>query len=133
MYGELVPVGGGDPIPLLKQKLRVGRREGCDIVLRFPNISSHHCLLEIEEGYWFVKDLNSSNGCKVNGKRIMPNLRKRLDPNDVLQIAKHQYEVRYEPHKLGAIGTPPQDEQVEQIFGQSLMQRAGLDKRRPNA
>ena len=37
MYGELVPLGGGDPIPLLKKRLRIGRREGCDIVLNFAN------------------------------------------------------------------------------------------------
>lgn len=130
MFGELVPLGGGDPIPLLKERLRVGRREGCDVVLRFPNISSHHCLLEIEEGYWFVKDLGSSNGVKVNGKRIAPQLRKRVDPGDTLHLAKHGYELKYEPHKLGAVGTPPQDEQADLTFGQSLLQRAGLDKRR---
>ena len=62
MYGELVPLGGGDPIPLLKKKLLVGRRESCDIVLRFGNVSAHHCQLRIESGYWFVKDLNSRNG-----------------------------------------------------------------------
>ena len=35
MYGELVPVGGGDPIPMMKKRLRIGRREGCDIVLNY--------------------------------------------------------------------------------------------------
>lgn len=129
MYGQLNPVGGGDSIPLLKDRLRIGRREGCDIVLRFPNVSSHHCLMEIDEGYWFLKDLNSSNGCKVNGKRIMPGLKKRVDPNDKISFAKHEYVMEYEPHKLGAVGTPPQDEQMEQVFGQTLLQRAGLDRR----
>ena len=47
MYGELVPVGGGDPIPLLKKSLLVGRRESCDIVLRFSNVSAHHCQLTV--------------------------------------------------------------------------------------
>ncbi|MEC7716621.1 MAG: FHA domain-containing protein [Planctomycetota bacterium] len=130
MYGELVPVGGGDPIPLLEQRLRLGRREGCDIVLRYANISSHHGLLEIDEGYWFIKDLNSSNGIKVNGRRIMPGTRKRLDPGDKVTFAKHEFEMAYEPHKLGAVGTPPQDEQLDQVFGQTLLQRAGLDKNR---
>ena len=41
-FGELVPVGGGDPIPLLKKTLLVGRRETCDVVLRFANVSSNH-------------------------------------------------------------------------------------------
>ena len=48
MLGELVPVGGGDPIPLIKEKLLVGRRESCDIVLRFANVSAHHCQLTFE-------------------------------------------------------------------------------------
>src|SRR5207245_361620 len=50
MYGELVPLGGGDAIPLLKKKLVIGRRENCDIVLRFPNISARHCELTLTQG-----------------------------------------------------------------------------------
>ncbi|MEE2639882.1 MAG: FHA domain-containing protein [Planctomycetota bacterium] len=130
MFGELVPLGGGDSIPMLQKKLRVGRREGCDIILAFPNVSSHHCLLEIDEGYWFVKDLKSRNGIKVNNKRIMQGMRKRVDPGDVLRIAKHEFKVEYEPHKNGAYGSPPQDEYTEATFSQSLMERAGLTGRR---
>jgi adenylate cyclase len=52
MYGELIPQGGGDPIPLLKKQLLVGRRESCDIVLRFANVSAHHCQLFVNGGYW---------------------------------------------------------------------------------
>lgn len=39
-YGELIPLGGGDTIPLKKNQLLVGRRESCDIVLRFANVSA---------------------------------------------------------------------------------------------
>ncbi len=126
MYGELVPIGGGDPIPLLQKRLRIGRREGCDIVLNFSNISGHHALMEIEEGYWFIRDLNSRNGIKIDGKRILTGVRRRLDPGMVLQIAKYQYEVQYDPHKLGAYGSPPQDEQLDNFFSSSLLDRAGL-------
>ena len=129
MFGELIPKGGGDPIPLLKKKLRIGRREDCDIVLSFSNISSHHALLEVEEGYWFVKDLNSRNGVKVAGKRIVPNFSKRLDPRVIVALAKHEYELHYEPSKLGAYGSPPQDEQFENLLNQPLLDRAGLNKR----
>jgi len=128
MYGELVPLGGGDPIPMMKKRLRIGRREGCDIVLNYGNVSSHHCLLEIEEGYWFVRDLRSRNGIKVNGKRIMLGSRRRLDPNAELTVAKHKFEVRYNPTELGAYGTPPQDEQLDDLFKDSLLDRAGLKR-----
>ena len=123
MLGELIPVGGGDPIPLLKKKLLVGRRESCDIVLRFPNVSAHHCQLRVDGGYWYVKDMNSRNGCKVNDRRVQE---KRLDPGDTVSVAKHTYEVRYSPVELGAVGPPPTDDSVEDVFSKSLLERAGL-------
>lgn len=86
--------------------------------------------MDIEEGYWFIRDLNSKNGVKFDGKRIMANVRRRLDPGVILSIAKHAYEVNYDPSALGAYGTPPQDEQIETMFTQSLLQRAGLTRRK---
>lgn len=125
MYGELLPMGGGDPIPLLKKNLLVGRRESCDIVLRFSNVSAHHCQLTVTAGYWYVRDLKSRNGIKVNGIRATE---KRLDPGDALTIAKHRYEVRYSPIDLGAVGPPPPDAIDTDIFKKSLLERAGLEQ-----
>ena len=123
MYGELLPVGGGDPIPLLKESLLVGRRESCDIVLRFSNVSAHHCQLTVNNGFWYVQDLNSRNGVKVNGVRVDE---KRIDPGDVLWVAKHGYTVAYSPVDLGAVGPPPPDVTESSVFGKSLLERAGL-------
>ncbi|MGI9516475.1 MAG: FHA domain-containing protein [Pirellulaceae bacterium] len=129
MHGELVPLGGGDPIPLLKKRLRIGRRDGCDIVLNFANISGHHALMEVDEGYWFIKDLRSRNGIKVDGKKILQGLKKRVDPGVVLSLAKHDYELVYDPTELGAYGSPPQDEQLDNLFNKSLLDRAGLERK----
>lgn len=127
MYGELHPLGGGDPIPLLKPTLVVGRRESADIVLRFPNVSSSHCQLSIVDGYWHVKDLGSSNGTKVNGIRVSEH---RVDPGDTLSVAKHDYEVNYEPVRLGATGSPIDRQAGQDAFSRSLLQTAGLESRR---
>ena len=127
MFGELVPLGGGDSIPLLKKSLLVGRRESCDIVLRFSNVSAHHCQLTVTAGYWQVRDLNSRNGIKVNGVRVTD---KRLDPGDILSVAKHKYEVKYSPIELGAVGPPPPDSVESDVFSKSLLERAGLENRR---
>jgi predicted component of type VI protein secretion system len=127
MYGELIPVGGGDPIPLLKKTLLVGRRESCDIVLRFSNVSAHHCQLTVSAGYWHVRDLQSRNGVKVNGVRVTD---KRVDPGDILSVAKHKYEVHYAPMDLGAVGPPPPDVTDVDFFSKSLLERAGLEHRK---
>jgi adenylate cyclase len=125
MFGELIPVGGGDPIPLLKKELVVGRRESCDVVLRFANVSSQHCKLECHGGYWYVRDLNSKNGTRVNGHRISERL---VQPGDILRVAKHQYRVDYSPMDLGAAGPPPADSLPDELLKKSLLERAGLSR-----
>lgn len=117
-----MPQGGGDPIPLLKPKLLIGRRESCDIALRFPNVSSQHCQLEFLNGYWHVRDLGSSNGIKVNGTRVDS---KWLMAGDELSIAKHHYKISYTQMNDGP---PPVDEDVPEM---SLLEKAGLLKRKP--
>ena len=94
MLGQLVPCGGGPPIALLKPHLLVGRHNYCDIALNFATVSGRHCELEFLEGYWFVRDLGSSNGTQVNGVICSA---QRLLPNDVLSLAKHRYSVVYTP------------------------------------
>lgn len=126
-YGMLVPVGGGDPIPLLKDKLLIGRRDSCDIALTFPNVSGQHCRMTVEHGYWFVKDLGSRNGTKVDGKSVV---RKRLDPGCRISFAKHEYRIQYEPQDLGAFGPPPaDDEYLDELIKSSLVDRAGIGRR----
>ncbi len=120
--GELIPCGGGDPIPLLKPRLLVGRRSRCDIALRFPNVSSHHCELEFLDGYWFVRDMNSRNGVKVNDTRCETQW---LMPGDVLSVAKHRYEIVYTP-----VGDAPPPELDEDPFARGLLEKAGLERKR---
>ena len=125
-FGVLTPLSGGDPVPMFKKTLLVGRRESCDIVLRFSNVSAHHCQLECHGGYWYVRDLNSKNGTRVNGVRVTE---KRLDPGDELRVAKHKYRIHYSPIDLGAIGPPPPDHMPTDIMSKSLLERAGLERR----
>ena len=45
-------------------------------------------------------------------------------------IAKHRYELKYSPVDLGAVGPPPPDVSDSDLFGKSLLERAGLDQGR---
>ena len=123
-YGILEPLGGGDPIPLLKDRLIIGRRETCDICLRFANISTQHCELILEQGYWKIRDLQSTNGVKVNGERV---LEKRMYPGDELTISKHRYRLDYVPTTARSVDADV-DDLHEDIMQFSLLERAGLTK-----
>ena len=121
--GELVPIGGGDPIPLTRDILTVGRRPSCDIRLNFQNVSGQHCEFSFVNGYWQVRDLGSTNGVKVNGERTT---RKVLRPGDEVSISAHRYTIRYEPTSGSSLDEALAQE--DNIFGQSLMEKAGLEK-----
>lgn len=118
MLGELNPCGGGDAIPLTQPKLLVGRRSRCDITLRFKNVSSHHCELELKNGYWHIRDLGSTNGVKVNGMRVEA---KCLMPGDEVMISKHAFNIEY---LVDANAAPPEEESP---FQMSLLEKAGLE------
>ena len=120
-HGELVPAGGGDSIPLGRDTLVIGRRDKCDILMPFPNISGMHCELTFNEGYWTVRDLNSTNGIKVNGQRVM---KKLLHPGDELMIGKRKFTIHYEM----PAGRRAMEEVEEDIMSQSLLERAGLER-----
>lgn len=125
--GELVPLGGGEVIPLERESMLVGRRESCDICLKFPNVSSVHCEFSFANGYWMLQDKGSTNGVKVNGTRI--SFKKRLMPGDEIGIAKMKYTLKYElpaNRRMDDI----LDMEEEDIMGQSLLERAGLTKSR---
>lgn len=114
--GKLVPCGGGDPIALLQSPLIVGRRSACDITLRFPDVSSRHCSLSFEDGFWIAEDLQSTNGIRVNGTRVE---RKVLLPEDRISIAGHRFTIHYTPEGTA----PPADDDT---FSKSLLEKIGL-------
>jgi FHA domain-containing protein len=49
----------------------IGRSKDADCVLRDPNVSRHHAeLRRSPQGDWTIADLGSTNGVKVNGRRV---------------------------------------------------------------
>ncbi len=123
-FGQLVPVGGGDTIPLVNEIMTLGRRESCDICLKFQNVSGTHCELSLRNGVWHLRDTNSTNGVKVNGERTR---QRPLRPGDEIEIAKHKYLIQYEIGvgvKVDEVFAEPEDN----VLGPSLLEKAGLEK-----
>ena len=50
--------------------LLVGRSRRCDVVMDDPTISREHAALVLFGRHWFVCDRASTNGTRVNGRRI---------------------------------------------------------------
>jgi hypothetical protein len=127
--GILKPVGGGDPIPLNKVEVIIGRRRSCDVCLDFNNISGKHCQLRLINSVWHVRDLGSTNGTSLNGMPLASE--HSVMPDDELGIASHLFTIDYEPRGpdavLAAHGVG--EEGTEEGHGRrtSLLELAGIE------
>ncbi len=124
--GVMRPVGGGDPIPLKKDELILGRRPTSDVRLDFENISGRHCQLRFVNGVWHVRDLNSSNGTLVNGQKILSE--HGLMPDDELSLAGHTYMIDYDPVAPTSLldANLMLEEELSTSKRRSLMEMAGI-------
>ena len=79
----LQPLGGGSPIPLVAERIVIGRANDADLQIRDSSISGRHCELQFDGAFWWITDLKSRNGTRVNGKSIM---RRQIVDGDVILI-----------------------------------------------
>jgi two-component system, cell cycle response regulator len=73
------------------QQFVIGRRQDCDLVLKYEGVSRQHARLIYDSGAFILEDLGSSNGTLVQGEPIA---RQRLNDGDVLQLGP-MVNVRY--------------------------------------
>ena len=71
--------------PVLKDVIVIGRSEENDLVLPDQSVSRNHARINKIDTGFFLTDLGSFNGTKVNGKSIQST---RLKNNDLIKIGK---------------------------------------------
>lgn len=91
MRFRLVPLEGGNAIELSRDLTVVGRKEDCDLRLDHKSISKFHCVIVKLENTLLLRDLGSTNGTVVNGKKIR---RATLKNNDCLNIANLPFRIQ---------------------------------------
>lgn len=66
-------------------RYRVGRSEGCDVILNHPSVSREHATLFSQKNAWQLRDKLSANGLKVNGENVSD---KTLEANDIITVGE---------------------------------------------
>ena len=109
MPRHLVASSGRPPIHLDRALVVVGRHPDCDARLDSLRVSRWHCCLTEVDGEVWVRDLGSTNGTWIDGRRASSG---RLRIGDVLAIAHLRYrveEVRAERLTMGDHPIAPDD------------------------
>lgn len=117
MPAQLVALTDGPNIVLDRPILLIGRHPECDIHIDSRKISRRHCCIAQVQDYLVVRDLDSTNGVRINGVRVQEG---KLRPGDELSIGNHRYRVEGEqeahppaPAKPPPVQEPRDDEALE--------------------
>jgi len=78
----------------LHSEMSIGRTEGNDLVLNHPSVSRKHARFEPRTESWWIVDLKSTNGVKVNGNLVSES---RVVPGDKISIGSVQLELKPQP------------------------------------
>lgn len=111
---QLVIVKGRSQSAVLKLAdgvTTVGRQDDCELRIKSSQVSRRHCQLFEKKGMLLVKDLGSSNGVFVNGKKIAE--QHVLEPGDEMTIGQ----VTFRVEKIGEV--PPARPVAEPVAAKS--------------
>jgi pSer/pThr/pTyr-binding forkhead associated (FHA) protein len=95
----------GTAYELVGDLITIGRAPDNIIVIRDPSVSSHHAQLHLIGETYRLKDLDSTNGMRVNG---IPTTETALRFDDRIRFGA--VEARYEPDASGSRPLPQLDE-----------------------
>jgi pSer/pThr/pTyr-binding forkhead associated (FHA) protein len=80
--------------PVDKERFVIGRgKTASDLVIKDPNVSRQHALVEWHDGHWYVVDMGSTNGFEVHGTRVQ---RRQVSAGDVITVCNHELEFVFE-------------------------------------
>ncbi|MEZ6016901.1 MAG: FHA domain-containing protein [Planctomycetota bacterium] len=101
---ELVTLEGVRPgiaVPLLKERIELGRHPSNDIPIPSGSVSKRHAALIRLDGAYFIEDLGSTNGVLVNGVRLPVSERRRLYHGDNIRLSDQLFMYR-QSHDVGS-------------------------------
>ncbi len=108
----------GERLTLMKGSLTIGRLPDNDLTIPKESVSRHHARIEAAQGGYWIADLGSRNGSKLNGERFSGESR-WLSNGDTIEIGGEA--LRFLAGEETRIGAGPQ----QPVIGTQVVQLSG--------
>lgn len=92
LSGRVAPEATTQEVPVTATRFTIGRRVGHHLCLTNPTVSGDHAELLNDTGELYVRDLQSTNGTFLNGRRI--DQAETLQDGDMLHFGTASFQVR---------------------------------------
>ncbi len=73
---------------LVVDRIVIGRARDCSIIVTDNLVSRHHAVVQKIRNAYYITDLDSTNGVRVNGQRITAGSYVRLNASDVITVGR---------------------------------------------
>lgn len=83
--------GAIQDIVITKVPFIIGSASDCDGIIRHPNVSRKHAKITYRDGTYFLEDLNSTNGTRVNGGLLSYKTKVSLKKNTNIYFANEPF------------------------------------------
>ncbi len=96
-YGYIVDMYDGERYELNMWETSIGRSNSCDIVIQYDTMSRFQAVIARRNDNWYIHDLRSKSGVKVNGKIIEK--KQTVKDGDILTLGsmRFRFEVADDP------------------------------------
>ncbi len=92
----------GRRIPIARRRVRIGKGEGNDVVVADPYASVVHCVITQQKSRFFVRDLYSTNGTWLDGRKVVE---AELAPGSTLRVGRTR--LAFESETVGPLTVEP--------------------------
>ena len=88
---DVSKVTGTPQFFLTSAHVKIGRSAANDFVIKEKTVSGKHAAIEQKQDGYYLTDLGSTNGTRINGKAIEPNVPQKLNDGDVIYFDKFSF------------------------------------------
>ncbi len=78
----------GKTFPIDRDEITLGRSKDNTIMLDNPTVSGHHCCVVRDGDRYLLRDLESTNGTRLNSKEVTES---KLRPKDLIQVGSVEF------------------------------------------
>ena len=90
----------GKTFPIDRDVISIGRSKDNTISIDNPTVSGHHCSISKDGERYILRDLESTNGTRLNSRDVTES---RLRPKDLVQVGSVEF--IFDAEKLDAVDT----------------------------
>ncbi len=88
-YGYIVDMYDGERYELNMWETSIGRSNSCDVVISYDTMSRFQAVIARRNDSWYIHDLRSKSGVKVNGKKI--DKKQTIKDGDMLTLGSMRF------------------------------------------